>query len=120
MHTADVLASSRLRSVTSSSTLPFGRRVDPNATIVEVVELQLGRGPGEELDVLRVGAGPAALDEVHAEEVELLGDAQLVVDRRRHALDLQAVAQRRVEDLDACPSVDARLSAHVRCRCPEK
>ena len=57
-------------------------------------------GAGEELDVLRVGARPAALDVVHAEEVELLGDAQLVVDGRRDALDLQAVAQRGVEDLD--------------------
>ena len=60
---------------------------------------QLVAGAGEELDVLRVGAGPAALDVVHAEQVELLGDAQLVLDGRRHALDLQAVAQRRVEDL---------------------
>ena len=63
-------------------------------------QVQLGGGAGEELDVLRVGARPAALDVVHAEEVELLGDAQLVLDRRRDALDLQAVAQRRVEDLD--------------------
>jgi hypothetical protein len=37
MHTAEVLASSRLRSVASSSTLPRGRRVLPKATIVEVV-----------------------------------------------------------------------------------
>ena len=63
-------------------------------------QLQLGGGPGEELDVLGVGAGPAALDVLHAEEVELLGDAQLVLDRGRDALDLQAVAQGGVEDLD--------------------
>jgi hypothetical protein len=37
---------------------------------------------------------------VDAQEVELLGDAQLVVHRCRDALDLQAVAQRGVEDLD--------------------
>ena len=37
MHTALVFASSRLRSVASSSTLPRGRRVLPNATIVDVV-----------------------------------------------------------------------------------
>ena len=35
-----------------------------------------------------------------AEVVELLGDAQLVVDGRRHALDLQTVAQGGVEDFD--------------------
>jgi hypothetical protein len=37
---------------------------------------------------------------VHAEVVELLGDAQLVVDGERDPLDLGAVAQRRVEDFD--------------------
>ena len=36
MHTAAVFASIRLRRVGSSSTLPRGRRVDPNATSVEV------------------------------------------------------------------------------------
>ena len=63
-------------------------------------QVELDRGTGEELDVLRVGARPAALDVVHAERVELLGDAQLVLDRGRDALDLQAVAEGRVEDLD--------------------
>ena len=63
-------------------------------------QAQLAGGASEELDVLRVRARPAALDVVHAEVVELLGDAQLVVDRGRHALDLQAVAQGGVEDLD--------------------
>ena len=100
MHTALVLASSRCCSVWSSSTLPRGRRVDPKATNVAVVELELGLGAGEELDVLGVGAGPAALDELDAEVVELLGDAQLVVDGRRDTLDLEAVAQRGVEDLN--------------------
>ena len=42
----EVLASSRLRSVTSSSTLPFGRRVEPNATIVEVVQAAARWRPG--------------------------------------------------------------------------
>ncbi len=64
------------------------------------VEPQLGRGAGEELDVLRVGAGPPALDVVDAEEVELLGDAQLVVDGRGDALDLETVSQCGVEDFD--------------------
>jgi hypothetical protein len=36
MHTVDVPAPTRLRNVGSSSTLPFTRRVDPNATIVDV------------------------------------------------------------------------------------
>ena len=60
---------------------------------------QLVAGAGEELDVLRVGARPAALDVAHAQQVELLGDPQLVLDAGRDAFDLQAVAQRRVEDL---------------------
>ena len=86
--------------MSSESTLPLTRRVEPNATSVRVLELQLGRRPAEELVVLRVGAGPAGLDEVDAEPVELLGDAQLVVDGERDALELAAVAQRRVVDLD--------------------
>ncbi len=61
---------------------------------------QLRVRAGEELDVLRVGARPAALDVVHAEVVELLGNAQLVVDRGRHAFHLQAVAQGGVEHFD--------------------
>ena len=73
------------------------------------------RGPPEELLVLRVGAGPAALDVVHAEVVELLGDAQLVVDGERDALDLAAVAQRRVEDLDRPGTAPSRrVRRHVR------
>jgi hypothetical protein len=60
-------------------------------------EAQLGVGAGEELDVLRVGARPPTLDEVHAEVVELLGDAQFVVDGGRHTLHLEAVAQGGVE-----------------------
>ena len=63
-------------------------------------EVELGLGALEELVVLRVGARVAALDVVHAEVVELLGDAQLVVDGERDAFELRAVAQRRVEDLD--------------------
>ncbi len=37
MQTVEVPASMRLRKVASSSTLPFGRRVDPKATSVELV-----------------------------------------------------------------------------------
>ena len=44
------------------------------------LQVELRAGPGEELVVLGVGARPAPLDERDSEEVELLGDAQLVVD----------------------------------------
>ena len=64
------------------------------------VEGELGAGAAEELVVLRVGARPAALDEVDAEPVELLGDPQLVLDGERQPLELTPVAQRRVVDLD--------------------
>ena len=86
--------------MSSESTLPRGRRVDPKATSVEVVRSSSLARPGEELDVLGVGPRPATLDEVDPEDVELLGDAQLVLDGGGDALDLQAVAERRVEDLD--------------------
>ena len=39
----------------------------------------------EELDVLGVGAREPALDVAHAEQIELGRDAQLVLDRERHA-----------------------------------
>jgi hypothetical protein len=71
-------------------------------------------GPPEELLVLRVGSGPAALDPVHAEPVELLGDAQLVVDRERDALELGTVAQRRVEDLDGLGESGVACRHHRR------
>ena len=87
-------------------------------------ELQFGTGPLEELDVLRVGSGPAALDEVHAEQVELFGDPELVVDRRGDALDLEAVAERRVEHLDVSPGaglpVTVVLAAVAHGNAPEK
>ena len=63
-------------------------------------EGELLRGALEELVVLRVGPRPPALDEGDAEVVELLGDAQLVVDRKRQAFLLATVAQCRVEDVD--------------------
>ena len=50
------------------------------------LEGQLGTGPGEELLVLGVGSRPAPFDVVNAEAVELLGDAQLVVDGQRNSL----------------------------------
>ncbi len=54
---------------------------------------------GEERRLLGIGGGKAALDELQAELVELEGDADLLVDRDRHALLLHAVAQGRVVDL---------------------
>ena len=100
MHTVDVSASSRACSVGSTSTLPAGRRVDPNATRSAVSsDNSLGR-PAEELGVLRVRLRVATFDPTHTEPVELFGDAQLVLDRQRDAFELRAVAQRRVEDVD--------------------
>ncbi len=64
-----------------------------------VLELQLP-GFAKELDVLFVRAGPAALDVVHPEGVEALGDAQLVGERKVDALTLRAVAQRGVVERD--------------------
>ena len=85
------------------------RRVDPKATRVEVDEVQLGRGPGEELVVLGVGPGPSALDVGDAQVVELLGHPQLVVDGERQPLLLAAVAQRRVEDVDGLGELGQRV-----------
>ena len=82
-------------------------------------EPQVRAGAREELVVLRVGPGPAALDEVHAEAVELLGDAQLVLHAGRDALDLHAVAQRRVEDLDELAPQRVSRRTHTNpCTCP--
>ena len=72
-------------------------------------EAELGLGPPEELDVLRVGPRPAALDEVHPEVVQLVGDDEFVVDGRRDALDLEAVSQGGVEDLDGLVHVGSLL-----------
>ena len=51
----------------------------------------------EELAVLRVRPGPASLDVVNAERVQLLRNDELVVHRERHGLTLRAVAKRGVE-----------------------
>ena len=47
-----------------------------------VAQGQVARGAGEELGVLGVGPGPAALDEADAELVEVRGDGELVAPRR--------------------------------------
>ena len=66
-----------------------------------VPEVDLLLGAGEELGVPGVGARPAALDEAHAEVVQVPGDGQLVRDGEVDALALRAVAQRGVEDMEA-------------------
>jgi hypothetical protein len=54
----------------------------------------------EELDVFGVRSGPAALDVMHPERVEPLGDAELVRHREIDAFALRTVAQGRVIDFD--------------------
>ena len=54
----------------------------------------------EEAQVLRVRAGPAALDVVDAHGVEPMGDPDLVLHREGDALALAAVAEGGVVELD--------------------
>ena len=64
------------------------------------VQRELRRHTTEELVVLGIRTRPPGLDVVHAQPVELLGDPELVLDGERDALELRAVPQRRVVDLD--------------------
>ena len=57
--------------------------------------------PREEGLVLGVAQRVAALDVVHAQAVQGLGDQQLVLQRQADALGLRAVAEGRVVDLDS-------------------
>ena len=66
---------------------------------LRMLELQLLR-LAEKLDVLLVRAGPAALDVVHAEGVETLGNAELVGEGKMDAFTLCAVAERGVVERD--------------------
>ena len=97
--TTGVSAATSSRRFGSSSGLLERWRVDPNAASFAPLP---GHRPGgrEELDVLGVGARPAALDEGHAELVEHPRDAQLVGERQRDVLALGAVAQGRVVEDD--------------------
>ena len=81
----------RLARTASFSGSTPARRVEPKATSVAVRSFSSLLGPLEELVVLGVGAGPPALDVADAEVVELLGDAELVVDRQRQPFLLAAV-----------------------------
>ena len=70
-------------------------------------------GGREELDVLGVRAGPAALDVRHPELVEHPRHAQLVGQRQRDVLALGAVAQGRVVQDDRASSVGVLLAARL-------
>ena len=74
-------------------------RVRPEGRELRVLPGDLA-GRREELDVLGVGARPAALDEGHAVLVEHARDAQLVRERERDVLALGAVAEGRVVEDD--------------------
>jgi hypothetical protein len=65
-----------------------------------VAEGDLLAGAAEELRVPGIGARPAALDEAHAELVQVTRDRELVGDGEVDALALRAVAQRGVEDVE--------------------
>ena len=65
-----------------------------------MLEVQLLAGAAEELGVLGVRARPAALDEAHAQAVDVPRDGQLVGDGEVEPLLLRAVAQRRVVDVE--------------------
>ncbi len=61
-----------------------------------VLEAEVSRA-GEELLVLGVGAGPAALNVIDTEFVELLGDDEFVGDGEGDGFTLRAVPERGVE-----------------------
>ncbi len=71
----------------------------------------------EERRVARVRPRPAALDVVHAEGVEALGDAQLVLERERDVLALAPVAQRRVVELDGRCRITSSPAAPRKASC---
>ena len=70
----------------------------------------------EEARVLRVGAGIAALDVIDAEFVEQPGDLSLVLEREVDPRRQRAVAQRRVEEVEAFPVHAASFSAASSAR----
>ncbi len=74
-------------------------RVEPNAASFARSQRD-GLGGREELNVLRVGAGPAALDVGHPVLVEHPGDPQLVGEREDDVLALGPVAERGVVEDD--------------------
>ena len=75
------------------------RRVMPNAAICAWSNVSR-RQELEELELLGVRGREPGLDQVHAELVQAMGDAHLLVRGQRHALALHPVAQGRVVELD--------------------
>ena len=71
-------------------------------------------GTLEELDVLRVRTRPTALDEIDAEGIEMLGNAQLVIARETEPLHLRAVTQRGVIDFHDGAGAVMAVAAHSR------
>ena len=61
-------------------------------------QFEIRLGALEEFGVSRVRAGPAALDIVNSESVQLARDRQLVCDREGDILALRAISKRRVVD----------------------
>ena len=98
----------------SSAAATPARRVAPNAASCACWRCELVAGAAEELGVLGVGAGPAALDEADAELVDVPGDVQLVERRRGQPLLLRAVAQGRVVDVE--PGLGQSGVPDVVCR----
>ena len=92
--------SAMTRSAGSASAATPRRRVIPKAQIC-AWRKRLAREQPEQLELLGVGAGEPGLDEVQAELVEPMGDAQLLPGRQGHALPLHPVAQGGVVELDA-------------------
>ena len=124
MHSAEQPVSSSARSPGSSSAAVSLRRVDAERRDHRLLEREVACAL-EELDVLGVGAGEAALDVVNAEKVELGRDAQLVFDRERQPLALGAVTKRGVvksgssrvtprRNAPARPALEPLQPLHVR------
>src|SRR6185312_8093820 len=92
----------KARVVAGAAARPLGHAEGDELGVLELRRLSEKAGVG------RIGAGPAALDIVDAGAVERLRDRLLVLHAEIDALRLRAVAQRRVEEIDA-------LAGHVRC-----
>ena len=99
METTGVPASTSARTLRSSSTGFLAKRVEPKAVSLACLSFS-SRGAGEELLVLGIGAGPAALDVVDAQLVQLLRNDELVVHGERDGLALRAVPESGIEGED--------------------
>ena len=64
----------------------------------------------EERHVFWIRARPAAFDIVHAEQIQSLGDMQLVAKTETYALTLAAVSQRSIVDFEKLAHVANRLA----------